>query len=192
MKDYFIANELRDVFSSYELGYQYPETPFKLANNPPALAAFAREQVNALYGPQLKVNEGFTKQPLVGLPKLEGAAAHYRTEWVAFVRAKRFAIPGSWNIFIFLGEPNADPSKWALESVGTVAVFAPRNIGFCKNCLSQEGAGMEVSGVVYLTDALSRKVGEELEEDKVVEYLTENLHWRVGKVSHVTACSIYF
>ncbi|MCJ1402921.1 hypothetical protein MMC11_006142 [Xylographa trunciseda] len=179
MSDYFVADELRDISSAYMLGYQYPETPFNLAGDPKALAAYARVQVQKLYGPPITQNPSYGKAPLDGAPPTNEQAV-YRKEWQAFVRVKRFAIPGSWFVHIFLGEPDADHSKWAASAVGSVAVFAPRNIATCRNCVSQAGRGLDVSGVVYLTDAIVKALGSSLDDDTVVPYLKDNLHWTVA------------
>ncbi|MCJ1437735.1 hypothetical protein MMC27_007122 [Xylographa pallens] len=179
MSDYFVADELRDISSAYMLGYQYPETPFNLAGDPKALAAYAREQVQKLYGPPITQSRSYGKAPLDGAPA-NNAPAVYRKEWRAFVRVKRFAIPGSWFVHIFLGEPDADHSKWVDSAVGSVAVFAPRNIATCRNCVSQAGRDLDVSGVVYLTDAIIKALGPSLDEDTVVRYLKDHLQWRVA------------
>ena len=191
MSDYFVADELRDISSAYMLGYQYPETPFNLAGDPKALAAYAGEQVQKLYGPLITQSPSYGKTPLDGAPATN-APAVYRKEWQAFVRVKRFAIPGSWFVHIFLGEPDTDHGRWVASAVGSVAVFAPRNIATCRNCVSQAGRDLDVSGVVYLTEAIIKALGPSLDDDTVVRYLKDNLQWRVAGVSSSLRCIANF
>ena len=183
MSSYWLASDMKEIDSAFNFSYQYPETPFRLLPNRKALASFANARVWALYGPVTE-DRSFLGKPISGAPKVD-EPAKYRTEWQAFIRAKRFAVPGSWSIHVFLGEPPKDPAKWisAENRVDSVNIFAPRNIASCANCQGQNERGMDVTGAVYLTDALI-KVLHHLPEDKEVsEYLKANLYWTVAKVS---------
>ncbi|MCJ1319703.1 hypothetical protein MMC15_005039 [Xylographa vitiligo] len=80
MSDYFVADELRDISSAYMPRYQYPEMPFNLAGDPKALAAYAGEQVQKLYGPRITQSPSYGKAPLDGAPATN-APAVYRKEW---------------------------------------------------------------------------------------------------------------
>jgi hypothetical protein len=51
-------------------------------------------------------------------------------EWRAFVRVKCFAVPGTWGIHLFLGEPPAKSSTWLMSDrrVGTFNILTNSNL----------------------------------------------------------------
>ncbi|KAF4556805.1 Tyrosinase-like protein 7 [Elsinoe fawcettii] len=188
MSDYWTANDMKEIGSTYELGYDYPEAPIALAKDPDALRTVALTARSILYGPNVK-QPSFKDAPLhdsppTGIPNEE---ASHRREWEAFVRVNRFAVAGSYNIHVFLGPVPDHPADWLLSPnlVGTVSILSPRNIASCQNCQRQRDApgGLQVSGVVYLTDALYEKLDGDVSADAVVPYLKSNLSWRVARAA---------
>ena len=104
-------------------------------------------------------------------------------EWRAFVRVKRFALQGTWGIHLFLGDPPANSSVWFMsdQRVGTVNVLNNENLEGCENCSAQSAAGLLVTGLVLLTNGLRHRNIDITDRDAIVDYLKDNLTWRVVK-----------
>lgn len=51
LTDYFIANDTKELSSTFLGGYYYPETPLQYITDPVRMKSFAMAQVYALYGP---------------------------------------------------------------------------------------------------------------------------------------------
>jgi tyrosinase len=105
-------------------------------------------------------------------------------EWVVNITVEKFALRGPGYVIVFLGPEGdipANEAEWQTCPlyVGSVYIFtADPDITGCENCKQQEESGMRIGGSVYLTNTLIEKrvplVGQ-----AVVDYLKENLHWRV-------------
>lgn len=108
-------------------------------------------------------------------------------QYMANIISQKFALNGSYAIYIFMGDFDDDPSSWATSPslVGTHAVFGA--IEMTSSVVSKVMAskpGVEVTGAIPLTSALLTKAdsGEiaDMAPATVEDYLTDNLHWRVG------------
>jgi tyrosinase len=172
--DYYIANDAKEVFSTFDGGYYYPETPLELVKDPDAMKQRALEEVNKLYGPAL------ARLHLLG-PVANGAPTKI---WQVFLRVKKFSVEGTWGVHVFLGEPPANSLEWYFSEnrVGTVNILATHNIDGCSNCQNQAASGQLVTGSVSLTGELVARELDLTNTEAVVEYLTNNLTWRVAKV----------
>ena len=51
MADYFVANDTKELISTFDGGYYYPETPLDLLGKPDQMKAYATQQVYKLYAP---------------------------------------------------------------------------------------------------------------------------------------------
>jgi tyrosinase len=199
--DYWIANHTKDLDSTFEYGYYYPETPPDLRNDKVSMKEHASEQVHKLYAP-LKVlkrmhevapAETSEENVSVGLSAesqsyiISSATAAPKpiksVEWRAFVRVKSFAVPGTWGIHLFFGEPPAESSTWFMSDrrVGTVNILTNSNLNSCPNCKSQSEADLLVTGLVLLSNDLEKRNIDIGDQDAVVKYLKENLTWRIAK-----------
>jgi hypothetical protein len=109
--------------------------------------------------------------------------------------APRFALNGSFQILLFLGDFSQDPSTWHHDArlVGIDAIFASHSLENCENCRQQNEEGLIDSDVIPLTTPLvaywksQEEVGgmklKSLEVAEVKQFLRINLHWRVLDVS---------
>jgi hypothetical protein len=98
-------------------------------------------------------------------------------DWVANVTIEKHALGGSGKVCFFIGDENeipSNPSQWHQSPlyVGAFSIFAT----------GQVAAEMRIGGTVHLTKALIRH-GVPLTGRQPVEYLTQNLRWRVSTVA---------
>ncbi|OLL25128.1 Tyrosinase [Neolecta irregularis DAH-3] len=104
-------------------------------------------------------------------------------EWLVNLRILKYAVHGSFFIYIFLGPVPEDSDNWATTKtmVGLHSVFANPPSSRCGNCERQRDANIITSGTIPLTGALiEAHIG--LDQSQVEPYLRANLHWRVQKV----------
>lgn len=104
------------------------------------------------------------------------------TEWICNVRVAQDALPRTFNIHFFFGDPSDDPALWSTDRnlVGTHSVF---------NSIAKQGDSKKdriITGTVPITKALSQEheAGKvDIKNEKAVEdYLSKNLYWRVSNV----------
>ncbi|KAF2198311.1 Di-copper centre-containing protein [Delitschia confertaspora ATCC 74209] len=166
------------VRSTSTFSYTYPE----LADSPTNSDLVAR--INALYGPDATAPTpnipvstprtsfpGHGHQPIAGAPSFSS-----RRQYICDIKVRKFALDGSFFIYVFLGEdPGDDASAWTgLSSfVGVHGVFAASGMH----------SDVEVHGAVPLTAALEARLNggglEGMGEGGVESYLKESLRWRV-------------
>lgn len=179
-QDYWTADDTKDLSSTFDYGYYYPETPVKYRQRKDEglMRKHAIEQVNKLYAPPNVLEKMY-------LPPGEKGDPIRDLEWRAFVHIKSFAVSGTWGIHLFFGDPPDSSSDWFLADnrVGTVNVLSNSNIGACPNCKKQQEDGQLITGIVLLSNELQIKDRNVPVMDRaaVVEYLKKNLTWRIAK-----------
>jgi tyrosinase len=111
---------------------------------------------------------------------------------MANILSQKFALNGSYAIYVFIGDFDDTPSAWSTSPnlVGTHAVFGA--IDMTSSTTSKVMAskpGIQVTGSVPLTSVLLTKAraGEiaDLAPATVEQYLTDNLHWRVSMFDNI-------
>lgn len=104
------------------------------------------------------------------------------TEWICNVRVAQDALPRTFSIHFFFGNPSDDPALWSTDPnlVGTHSVF---------NSIASQGDSKKdriMTGTVPITKALVQdyEAGKvDIKDEKAVEeYLSKNLSWRVSNV----------
>lgn len=160
-------------------GYTYPELVGLNSGDTGPLV----KRINALYGPNARSQK---KRNIFGLHRMLGAPNFSgRRQYIANIKARKFALDGSFNCYIFLSNdlPLLDVAQWTNEDhfVGMAGVLSqPGNA-------NNEKSQVETNGAVPLTAALEEKVelGElkSMEEQDVMEYLRWHLKWKIAKVS---------
>ncbi|KAF4444538.1 Di-copper centre-containing protein [Fusarium austroafricanum] len=185
MSDYYIANDTKELTSTFKGGYYYPETPLEYIADKQAMKTYTTKQINILYGPKKKravpppPKGGFqdVKPPVAANP---GPATRY---WQVFLRVKNFALTGTWAIHVFLGELPESTAGWFLSEnrVGSVTLLSNRSIRQCANCVSQAENDILVTGTVPLNEALEERAVDVDNVDAVVDYLKRELSWRAVK-----------
>lgn len=186
-----------DVMRTDSLGYTYPELTD--GANTSAVIAKIRELYgsNAASGGPLKrtaqvqrVSQAASKQTLKAAPGevlADGRLQHY----VANIVSQKFALEGSYAIYLFLGDVQSeDPQTWPLcpNLAGTHAVFNGYSKGKTANTDTPTGYGLvKVTGSIPLTDGLLSKVSggdlSGMSNEDVEAYLEKNLTWRIATVS---------
>ncbi|GAB7347588.1 hypothetical protein MBLNU459_g4469t1 [Dothideomycetes sp. NU459] len=180
----------QSVRSVSTFGYTYPE----LANG--ASAASVRSAINKLYGTtagSTTVSKG--KRGLLERSTIDNvtAAAAVQSavagdsgksyQYIANIVSQKFAMNGSYAVYIFLGNYSSDPTEWPLDQnlVGTHAVFA--NLAN-EASFKRMATDLKITGAVPLTTMLVNKVASgqlaSLSPSVVGSYLTTQLSWRVA------------
>lgn len=198
--DFFTSNDVRDWTT---LHYTYPE--FTDSNGSPAAI---KKYVNQFYGPngsktqgslakrstlkhphtkakrEVPLNSTVNPDSLVVAPvaapvSLISTPSGLRYQYTANIATQRFALDGSYSIFVFLGNFSSVASEWPFDPalVGTYGVFA--QLG-----MSGMAGNHSVAGSVPLTYALTQAVEagvlRDMAVDTVAEYLAQNMQWRVA------------
>ncbi|PVF95402.1 hypothetical protein CPB86DRAFT_788050 [Serendipita vermifera] len=104
-------------------------------------------------------------------------------EWVANIAVDKYAAKSTFFVYIFLGDFNTDPTKWAEDPnlVGTHVVFAD----YSGNVEGDDTAQQHkiVKGSIPLTGALGDRLGQDklrnLSPEEISPYLRKELHWRI-------------
>ena len=115
-------------------------------------------------------------------------------EWLTNIRAQKHALNGKYTVHVFLGEPQEENTAlWpsAPTHVGTFAPLGQPPETGCGKCLADQRDQTEITSQIPLTVALLERylagLLEDLSERRVVDYLKENLHWRVLQVGLIAA-----
>ncbi|KXL44734.1 hypothetical protein M433DRAFT_166430 [Acidomyces richmondensis BFW] len=112
-------------------------------------------------------------------------------EYIANIKSQKFALNGSYAVYVFIGEFDDDPSAWALSPnlVGTHAILAAlANVDATSNPQGRRsprgGPPIQVGGTLPLTSKLRADLEQgklsSMDIKEVTEYLKDNLSWRVG------------
>lgn len=197
-RDYWTAASVRNIET---FGYTYPE----LAGR--ANESAVKSAINALYGSGFG-SSGLAKRAAAPEPETDGPIPYGKSDsepqrqYLANILSQKFALNGSYAIYLFLGGFNDSADAWSTSPnlVGTHAVFAAlKNVDAATNPISGTTSGsprtasgmagdggVQVTGTMPLTSSLLGKVetGELLGMGRnvVEEYLEKNLDWRVGMV----------
>ena len=113
-------------------------------------------------------------------------------QYLANIISQKFALNGSYAIYVLMGDFNDDPSAWATSPnlVGTHAVFAALNGQDASSNpqakVRRSNSVIQVTGSMPLTSMLLTKIqsGEldSMDPDVVADYLTDNLTCKVDMV----------
>jgi tyrosinase len=179
---FWTTNEVRNWNTTFH--YTYPE----FSDSDGSQGAIAN-YINKLYGPSASATAGSSKrtaapesgtahvqgrQILAGLLAENGSLYQY----VANIKTPRYALNGSYQVFLFNGAPQTEePSTWIHDPnlIGPMGVFAQPDM-MDHNTIA--------GGSIPLTRTLSKIVGSgllgSLLETLVAPFLAENLQWRVA------------
>lgn len=141
-------------------------------------------------------------EPESGLNERDVAAKNgppKRREYIANIVSDKFSCNGSYAVYVFLGNFDSSDSKcWPTQPnlVGTHAVFSmiPQDIKDDAQKAKRDAmSGIKVTGTIPLNSALLErfKAGEmrSRQPGSVEEYMTNNLQYRVAKVSLISSIS---
>ncbi|KAH8653861.1 common central domain of tyrosinase-domain-containing protein [Xylariales sp. PMI_506] len=194
MKDYYIANDVKELNSTFEYGYYYPETPLSLFGDPVRMKAFVTGQIYALYGPpKPKPHAPAAKMPAVHNNPTNGAPAEngdqpggdngeaaplpHHTLPVPIHNPLSSLKATHWQVFLRV-------KNFALTGTWAVHIFFGDPPPEEKDWLLSDTRALDeilVTGQVPLNDSLREKGIDVEDTEGVVAYLKENLKWRVVK-----------
>lgn len=178
--DFWTTNAVQNWSTTFH--YTYPE----FADSDGSAAAI-RSYVNNLYGPSATATAGSSKRTAAPEP-VENVARAVPTssvaasngslyQYVANINTTRYALNGSYSVYLFMGEPaSEDPSTWLLAEnlIGTQGIMAQPNMT----------ANVVVAGSIPLTRSLTAQVAcgalSSLSEADVIPFLQKNLEWRIS------------
>lgn len=195
---FWTSNMVRNWATTFK--YTYPEFTNSDGSKNSIVSYVAK-----LYGPSATATAGSSKRtpapepgllksataafPLVsaGLAPLTNLTGHpFKTsngslyEYVANIKTPRWALNGSYDIYLFNGAPaSEDPSTWLSDRslIGPMGVLA--------GGMAMKNSNLMVAGSVPLTRTLQSMVTDsdlpDMSEDHCIPYLTEHLTWRVAK-----------
>lgn len=187
-----------DVMRTDSFGYTYPELIDDADRSSVIVKIRGLYGSNAVAGGPLRgaveVSQAATKQEVNTAPGeilSNGCLQHY----AASIVSQKFALTGSYAIYLFLGDVQTDdPKAWPLSPnlAGTHAVFAgsskESNLDSIKRPIGYGSA--KVSGSIPLTDPLLSKLHNGdlsgMSNEDVEAYLQKNLTWRIAMVSLVS------
>lgn len=154
--------------------------------------------INSLYGSSVgstglsrRSNDGRAVPTEVSPAQVENTPSEvirgiYR-QYMANILSQKFALNSSYAVYIFIGDFDDTPSTWATSEnlVGIHAVFGAIDMpSALQSHAMQAIPGLQVTGSMPLTSMLLTKAraGEipDMAPATVEDYLTNNLHWRVG------------
>jgi len=169
--------------------YNYPE----FAGSNGSKAAIAK-YINKLYGPSATATAGSSKRTadppkppkytsttttpasVTDTPLKANNGSLY--QYVANIETSRYALNGSYNIYLFQNAPTSEvPTDWVLDPnlIGPMGVLAQPGMS---------EADIVATGSVPLTRTLTQDIAAgvlaAMTESLVVPYLTEHLEWRVA------------
>jgi tyrosinase len=167
--DMWTSTTVRNLTS---FGYTYPE----LMGNPSNETLTS--SLNKLYKPPAQgLND--TSVASLSVEGSDGKNTTQATEWLCEVNMPA-DIKISYSVRAFLGEPDADPKKWATDNnyVGQLATLSS----------SRMKTDVIITGSIGLTEKLAQKyeAGEltSLSKADVAAYLKTNFHWRIQAFDH--------
>ena len=163
--------------------YNYPE----FADSDGSSSSISN-YVKALYGPNASKTAGSSKRNaapefpnmversgLITSPTVANNGSLF--QYVANVQTSRYALGGTYTIYIFGDNPASEnPSDWILDPnlIGPIGVLASE---------AMSSTNIVASGSIPLTRTLTAAIGSglvDLTEANVVPYLTAHLKWRVA------------
>lgn len=180
------------VFSGFETVSPQPAAEAEKAVEAEAVAPAAAAAPEAEVANQ-KPFAAFAERSVPrGVPHHNPASSHHAVaapncglyDWTARVEFKKYELGTSFSVVIFLGSVPEDTDEWLVSDnfVGAHHAFVNSAAGHCANC--RNSSNIVEEGFVHLDKALVDLSGlHSLNPDEVVPYLTENLQWRVLKVS---------
>ncbi|KAK2778714.1 tyrosinase [Colletotrichum kahawae] len=183
-----------DILQSWEnYGYTYDDFAPAPGSNTPISPADLQKALTKKYSALRTMLRNVSGQNIAGLDN----------DFIINVLYNRHALGGrSYNIHFFVGEADDIPSApteylSSPHHVGSVHTFSKnwsKSGVTCKNCETQKGVGQLSKAQVPVTlQLLQRAVNQDakwrgiqhLGEDHVVEYLKDNLHWRIVSAFYV-------
>ncbi|KAF3205711.1 hypothetical protein TWF106_001033 [Orbilia oligospora] len=162
--EWWTSHDVKDVTNIWKYGYGYPEVPCYYQGDTNTLDDHATEAINRAYGD-------------IGVPRIKGRAAvksasiagRNVTEWDINIIVDQAELPGTFSIYVFLGNPPADPKKWDMSSqkVSTMTLLG-----------NPEVAKMsKLEGMTIPLGPLLAQKGVKGTEKEIQDYLAKYLVW---------------
>ncbi|KAK6513229.1 hypothetical protein TWF506_009391 [Arthrobotrys conoides] len=162
--DMWTSNDVKDVTKIWEYGYGYPEVPCYYQGDTNTLDDHATEAINRAYG-------DVSAARIKGRAALKGASTAGRntTEWDINIIVDQAELPGTFSIYVFLGNPPADPKKWDMSSQKVSTMTLLGNPGVAKMS--------KLEGMTIPLGPLLAQKGVKGTEKEIQDYLAKYLVW---------------
>lgn len=130
-------------------------------------------RVGELYGPTYTSSTSVAPSA----PRTSNIERADIVDWFVRIHSGRFALGGSYNVLLFLGEPPASEAEWLKSSalLGIHTVFTSSRASMCANCHSQINNVDE--GFVHITERLESLGLLKKPEGEIEKYIRDNLHF---------------
>ena len=169
-EDYWVSKE---VFSTEQLGYTYPDFN-GLDPNDHTYVITSQKHILRLYSGPAKIT-----------PPRRNPNRMF--DWTARIRVKKYELGGSFSVLFFLAPDGVEGHTRSSPSyVGSYSAFVTSTTEACANCQTQADSGIVIQGFVHLNTKIEEIMGPgsgNFEIAVIKPYLTENLKWKVEKVS---------
>ncbi|KAK0943420.1 hypothetical protein LTR48_004577 [Friedmanniomyces endolithicus] len=188
--NFWTTNQVQNWNTTF--GYTYPEF-YDSDGSKGAIASY----INKLYGPSATATAGSSKrtagpEPIAAAAPEPTSAALLQPradaplaaangslfQYVANIQTPRYALNGSYYVFLFNGNPATEtPTEWITDAhlIGPMGVLSQAN---------RTGHDLIAGGSIPLTRSMTAAVAagalSALTEEAAVPYLKDNLKWRVA------------
>ena len=165
----------KQLFSTRELGYTYPEFS--------SVDQYAGGDLTHAAGTVL--GKYIETSSMRGL--FTGPESEFWWSWSARIRTRKFELGHSFSILIFLGAVPADSAHWTTDEnfVGAHHVFANSAVERCRSCRDNLNANAVNEGFVHLNHYIYRRWRPPAGLLAPADYqrkLMDKLQWRVTDV----------
>ncbi|KAF3903032.1 Tyrosinase [Arthrobotrys entomopaga] len=158
------GNDVKDVKAIFKYGYGYPEVPCSMSGaSDEELDKFATTQINDLYQADVQPDDG----PATKLK--ERASSDNVTEWDINIFVDQAELPGTFAIYVFMGQPPSDISKWdgSPQKLSTLALLGTPGV-------TKES---RVQAATIPLRPMMEKKGMKGDDPKAAQWLDDNLVW---------------
>ncbi|KAK6537137.1 hypothetical protein TWF694_011335 [Orbilia ellipsospora] len=161
---YWNGNDVKDVKAIFKYGYGYPEVPCTMSgSSDEELDQFATTQINTLYQSEAQPDNG----PATKLK--ERATSDNVTEWDVNIFVDQAELPGTFAIYVFMGQPPSDISKWDGSGLKLSTLALLGTPGVVKESRVQ-------AATIPLNPMMAKK-GMKPDDPTAAKWLDDNLVW---------------
>ncbi|KAK6526167.1 hypothetical protein TWF281_011202 [Arthrobotrys megalospora] len=161
------SDDVKDVSGIWSYGYGYPEVPCYYQGDTNTLDDFATKQINDRYLAPVSAMSRMSRFRRRG--HAIATTGKNVTEWDVNVIVDQAELPGTFSIYVFLGQPPSDIKKWdeSPQKVSTMTLLGTPG----------ETKANKLEGMTIPLSPLLTEKGIKGSDKEIEEYLAKNLLW---------------